>query len=907
MLNSIAKLMFGSANARVLAKFQKTVAQINALESEYEALSAIELKEKTDSFRALLQQGKKEDDLLPQAFAAVREAAKRSIGLRIYDVQLIAGITLHKGMIAEAKTGEGKTLTATLPIYLNALSGKGAHVITVNDYLAKRDAGEMSKVYETLGLSTGVITSDMGLPEDSDYALLEQARRQAYACDVTYATNNEIGFDFLRDNMKFSQAEMVQRGFHFGIVDEVDSILIDEARTPLIISGAAADSSQMYMALEAIMRDFPAHFYELDEKDRTVSLTEEGVQEVETRLVAAGLLTEGQSLFDADAVALLHYTNTALRAHTLFERDTAYIVRDGQVVLIDEFTGRAMTGRRLSDGLHQALEAKEGVAVRRENVTIASITFQNLFRGYTKLAGMTGTAATEAEEFSEIYGLDVLEIPTNVPVARVDKNDEVYRTAAEKYKAAIIAIKEAHEAGQPVLVGTVSIEKSEYVSSLLKKENIPHQVLNARFHAQEAQIIADAGRSGAVTIATNMAGRGTDIQLGGNLSQRLARELDGLSSKELEQKKQEIIAEHAANKQKALDAGGLLVIATERHESRRIDNQLRGRSGRQGDPGESRFYLCLEDDLLRIFGSERMDTMLKRFGLEEGEAIVHPWINKAVERAQAKVEARNFDIRKQLLKFDNVLNDQRKVMFRERLEVMQADDIKDKVKSMRSEALEDLVYRYIPEQSYPAQWDTEGLKQAIRENLQLDVPINTWAEEEGIAEDDILDRLSALVEQMMAQRSAELGPEVMRDAEKQVMLHVLDQHWREHLQNLIMLRDGIHLRGYGQRDPLSEYKREGFALFEAMLEKVRLSVTGLLLRLSVRKSEEMAQQEQMREQELAAAKLNQAEQQSTNKPITNKPEAKFDANDPKTWGKIGRNSPCPCGSGKKYKQCHGAL
>ena len=906
MFKSLVQSFLGSSNARYIKTLQKEVQRINALEPQVMALSDAELMAKSQEFRERLHKGESEDSILCEAFACVREASKRALGLRHYDVQLIAGIVLHRGIIAEAKTGEGKTLTATLPIYLNALSGKGAHVITVNDYLAKRDAMEMGEVYAKLGLTTGVITSDMGLSEDAGYDQLEQVRRDAYTCDVTYATNNEIGFDFLRDNMKQSKVDMVQRGFNFGIVDEVDSILIDEARTPLIISGPAADSSELYKTIDSLIRSLEAECYEIDEKDRSATLTETGVREVEKRMIAAGLLSEDASLFDAESITMLHHANTALRAHQLFKKDTAYIVRSGQVILIDEFTGRAMAGRRLSEGLHQALEAKEGVRVQRENVTIASITFQNLFRGYKKLAGMTGTAATEAQEFSEIYGLDVVEIPTNVPVQRMDKDDEVYRTMAEKYKAVVAAIEQAHKRGQPTLVGTVSIDKSEYVSALLKKRGIKHQVLNARYHEQEAQIIADAGVPGKVTIATNMAGRGTDIQLGGNLNRTLASVLEGLEGEKRNKREGEVRAEHVRLKKQALEAGGLLVIATERHESRRIDNQLRGRSGRQGDPGESRFYLCLEDDLLRIFGSERMDGMLTRLGLKEDEAIIHPWINKAVEKAQTKVEGRNFDIRKQLLKFDNVMNDQRKVVFQQRLDIMDAEDVRDIIASMRGEALEDLVYKYIPEGSYPAQWDAQGLQDAIREGLRLDVPIEAWAQEEGIAEDDILDRLTETIEKVMAQRAVELGPEAMRSAEKQVLLHIFDQRWRDHLQRLIQLRDGIHLRGYGQRDPLAEYKRESFGLFENMMECIRFDVTAMLLRLSVRQTGQMEAEEQARSEKFAQAERDKSGKKASL--LSNKPAANgIDPNDPETWGKVGRNSPCPCGSGNKFKHCHGRL
>ncbi len=899
MLQSLIRRVVGSANDRYLKKLQKDVVAINALEPEMEALSDEELKAKTVEFRARLENGEDLDDLLQEAFAVVREASKRTLGLRHYDVQLVAGIVLHQGMIAEAKTGEGKTLTATLPIYLNALTGDGAHVVTVNDYLAQRDAEEMGKVYGFLGMTTGCISQGMGLPEDAPYEQVKAARRAAYACDVTYGTNNEIGFDFLRDNMEHRKADMVQRGFHYGIVDEVDSILIDEARTPLIISGPSDDSGTLYQAVDSMMKGLKPEHYEKDEKQRTVIFTDEGLEFVEAQMYEQGLLEEGQSLFDAAAITMLHHANSALRAHAMLEKDVHYMVRKNEVVLIDEFTGRAMSGRRLSEGLHQALEAKEGVTVQRENITVASITFQNLFRSYDVLAGMTGTAATEADEFLDIYGLDVVEIPTNEPVARLDQDDEVYRTFEEKVAAIINKIEECHAKNQPVLVGTVSIEKSELFAERLKKRGIPHKVLNARYHEQEAQIVADAGRPGAVTIATNMAGRGTDIQLGGNLDLRLRQGLEGVEDEAERQRITDSIkAEIAEAKQIVKDAGGLFVLGTERHESRRIDNQLRGRSGRQGDPGESRFYLCLTDDLMRIFGSERLDGMLKRLGLEEGEAIVHPWINKAVEKAQKKVEERNFEIRKHVVKFDNVMNDQRKVVFEQRLDIMDAEEVVDTVREMREQAITSLVQAYIPPGSYPDQWDAPGLRQALIDKLRIELPVDEWVKEEGVADEELIKRIEDIFNRVMAEKAVAIGPETMRYVEKSLLLQLFDQNWREHLQKLIQLRDGVGLRAYGQRNPLDEYKREAFGLFEEMLTNLRFTVTAYLLNVQVQTAEQQAAAERAREQAPADSEQVAGEAQTGDA---------AQADGAEDWGKVPRNAPCPCGSGKKFKHCHGAL
>jgi len=903
MIGVIARRVFGSANDRYLKRLQPFVDAINALEPEIEKLSDDELRARTLQFRNELGEGRTLDDLLIPAFATVREAAKRTLGQRHFDVQLMGGVVLHRGQIAEMKTGEGKTLVSTLAVYLNALEGKGVHVVTVNDYLAHRDAEWMGQIYRFLGLSVGCIIHDMS----------DEQRRQAYACDVTYGTNNELGFDYLRDNMKFRLDQMAQRPFNFAIVDEVDSILVDEARTPLIISGPAEDSSEAYRNVDKLIPKLADDDYEKDEKVRAVTLTDKGAETMEQLLAEAGLLTSG-SLYDIQNVALVHHANQALRAHKLFRRDVDYIVKDGKIVIIDEFTGRAMEGRRYSDGLHQALEAKEKVEVQTENQTLASITFQNYFRLYPKLAGMTGTAMTEAAEFAEIYKLEVIEIPTNVPCIRIDHDDEVYRSAREKHDAILDLIADCHARKQPMLVGTVSIEKSETLSELLKKRKIPHHVLNARYHEQEAYIIAQAGMPGAVTIATNMAGRGTDIQLGGNFDMRVKQEL-GAVTDEAEHKKRAaaIAAEIAAAKEVAVKAGGLFVLGTERHESRRIDNQLRGRSGRQGDPGASRFYLSLEDDLMRIFGSERMDSMLQKLGIKEGEAIIHPWINKALEKAQQKVEARNFEIRKTLLKFDDVMNDQRKVIYEQRKEIMSADDVSDTAVDMRHSVISELVDRCIPEKAYPEQWDVHALHEEALRVFGLDLPIVEWAKEEGIADQEIRSRVIDAADRKMAEKAANYGPEIMRMAEKSLLLQLLDQAWKDHLLSLDHLRQGINLRAYGQRDPLNEYKREAFNMFETMLARLRETVTAVLCHLEIRVG---AQEEAIPERapplmqevhEDVAARATGTDGPPPRTPAGRMTRLPFSAADPATWGKIQRNAPCPCGSGKKYKHCHGAV
>ncbi|MGF1631675.1 MAG: preprotein translocase subunit SecA [Kiloniellaceae bacterium] len=911
MFGVLAKRLFGSANDRFLKGLNSTVAAINALEPNLQDLSDEALRARTAELRGRLAQGESLDDILPDAFATVREAAKRSLGQRHYDVQMVGGMVLHQGKIAEMKTGEGKTLVATLAVYLNALSGKGVHVVTVNDYLARRDAAWMGQIYRFLGLKVGCIVH--GLSEDE--------RRAAYAADVTYGTNNEFGFDYLRDNMKFRLEDMVQREFNFAIVDEVDSILIDEARTPLIISGPAEDSSASYVAVNKLMPQLTAEDYEKDEKARSVTFTESGAEHMEALLREAGLIEEG-GLFDINNVSLLHHSNQALRAHMLFSRDTDYIVKDDKVVIIDEFTGRMMEGRRYSEGLHQALEAKEGVTIQQENQTLASITFQNYFRLYPKLAGMTGTAMTEAGEFLETYNLEVIEIPTNVPTVRKDFDDEVYRTAKEKYQAVLEQVRDCQQRGQPILVGTVSIEKSEMLAAALKQQGIKHQVLNARFHEQEAFIIAQAGVPGAVTIATNMAGRGTDIQLGGNLEMRTAREAAEIQDEAARARKiAEIEAEIAAARQQALEAGGLFVIGSERHESRRIDNQLRGRSGRQGDPGASKFFLSLEDDLMRIFGSERMDSMLQKLGLQEGEAIVHPWVNKALEKAQQKVEARHFEGRKYLLKYDDVMNDQRKVIFEQRKDLMRAVDVQETITEMRADVIDSLVSRFIPASAYSEQWQVGSLHEEVLRLFSLDLPVRDWAKEEGIADQEIKDRIATAVKQRMAAKTANFGPEVMRGLEKQILLLVLDRQWKDHLLSLDHLRQGVQLRAYGQRDPLIEYKREAFDLFESMLAAVREETISLLSRIELRPSQSEVNvprpQQEMHEgrQDVAMAGAGAAadaprpaEARSAPQPAASRAAvAEIDPADPATWGKVSRNAACPCGSGKKYKHCHGKL
>ena len=887
MLSALAKTLFGSENDRVLKKMQASVDAINALEPELEKLSDEELVARTPWLQERIQNGETLDDLLVDAFATVREGSKRTLGQRHFDVQLLGGIVLHEGKIAEMKTGEGKTLVATLAVYLNALKGRGVHVVTVNDYLAQRDSAWMGAIYEFLGLSVGVIVQ----------GLSDEERQMAYQSDVTYGTNNEFGFDYLRDNMKFRLEDMCQRDFEFAIVDEVDSILIDEARTPLIISGPAEDSSELYRNVNELIPELLDADYEKDEKQRTVMLTEAGTEKIE-QLLQEKELVSGEGMYDSQNISVVHHVNQALRAHKLFTRDVDYMVRNDMVVIIDEFTGRAMEGRRYSDGLHQALEAKEFVTVQNENQTLASITFQNYFRLFPKLAGMTGTAMTEASEFAEIYALDVVEIPTNTDVNRQDEDDEVYRTENEKWSAIIDLIEDCRKRGQPALVGTVSIEKSEILSNLLKKKRIEHQVLNARFHEQEAQIIAQAGAPGAVTIATNMAGRGTDIQLGGHAEMRIANETDGNDTA----RENEIRSEVVEEKNKVIGANGLYVIGTERHESRRIDNQLRGRSGRQGDPGASKFFLSLEDDLMRIFGSERMDGMLKKLGLEEGEAIIHPWINKALEKAQQKVEARNFDIRKQLLKYDDVMNDQRKVIYEQRREIMNAEDVNATVTDMRHEVIESLVNKTIPAGTYHEQWDLDTLAAEVAGTLNLDEDIKQWADEEGVADQEILERLLEASNRRLAEKAANYGSELFRMAEKSILLQVIDQQWKEHLLALDHLRQGINLRAYAQRDPLNEYKREAFNLFDEMLESVRHTITGALSNLEIQLDNEEMSSQQNSSEDYQAREVSKGP-----KRLLNTTSQGIDPDDPSTWGKVPRNAPCPCGSGRKYKHCHGKL
>ncbi|WP_421882728.1 preprotein translocase subunit SecA [Pacificispira sp.] len=923
MLGGLLKNVFGSANDRIVKQMRKRAEKIGAMEPELEALDDAALKAKTAEFQKRLAEGESEDDILEEAFAVVREASKRVLGMRHFDVQLVGGMVLHQGKIAEMKTGEGKTLVATLAVYLNALSGKGVHVVTVNDYLARRDAGWMGRIYEFLGLSVGVVVPGLD----------EVGRQAAYRCDITYATNNELGFDYLRDNLKFRLDQMAQREPHFAIVDEVDSILIDEARTPLIISGPTDDSSELYMTVDALIPLLTEEDFEKDEKQRAVTLTEIGQERIEELLrEKTSLLGEG-GLYDVQNVTVVHHVNQALRAHKLFTRDVDYIVKDNKVVIIDEFTGRMMEGRRYSEGLHQALEAKEKVAIQMENQTLASITFQNYFRMYEKLAGMTGTAMTEAGEFAEIYGLEVVDIPTNKPMQRIDNDDEVYRTSAERDAAVVQQILECNKKGQPVLVGTVSIEKSEQLAGELKKKGIRHQILNARQHEREAYIIGEAGVPGAVTIATNMAGRGTDIQLGGNLELRLERELAEIEDESLRAQKQAQIKDEIETRRKeVLAAGGLFVLGTERHESRRIDNQLRGRSGRQGDPGESKFFVSLEDDLMRIFGSERMDGVLRRLGLEEGEAIVHPWVNKALEKAQSKVEARNFEIRKQLLKFDNVMNDQRKVVFEQRKELMGDDDVSETIKDMRAETVDEIVDRCIPEKALPEEWALDSLHEECLRVFGLDLPIQEWAKEEGVGHTEFRDRIGDAIDRKMAEKASRYGANIMRIAERSLLLQLLDNAWKDHLLQLDHLRQGIGLRAFAQRDPLNEYKTEAFALFESLLTGLRSQVTQVLSHVELRTDAEenlarrqapTAQQElrPAAEDDIADASGGSAREPAAQTSAGTQPVSddtpppgfvKHEATgrwlhpgDPSTWGKVPRNAPCPCMSGKKYKHCHG--
>jgi preprotein translocase subunit SecA len=899
-ISALAKQFFGSANERKIKPLWATVAKINALEPRFQAMSDDALKAMTPAFRERLAGGETLDDLLPEAFAVVREAAKRTLGQRHFDVQLIGGMILHDGHIAEMRTGEGKTLVATLATYLNALAGNGVHVVTVNDYLAKRDSEWMGQIYRFLGLSVGCIV----------HGLNDEERREAYAADITYGTNNEFGFDYLRDNMKYALNAMTQRGHAYAIVDEVDSILIDEARTPLIISGPTEDLTEMYRAVDVLMTSLVAGDYDLDEKSKQVTLTETGAEHMVQLLKGAGLLEHGD-LYDTENISVVHHVNQALKAHKLFQRDRDYIVKNDQVIIIDEFTGRMMEGRRYSEGLHQALEAKEQVKVQPENVTLASITFQNYFRLYEKLAGMTGTAMTEAAEFMDIYKLDVRDIPTNVPVARIDSDDEVYRTADEKNDAIVKLVETCRAKGQPVLVGTTSIEKSEQLSELMKKRKIPHHVLNARYHEQEAFIVAQAGVPGAVTIATNMAGRGTDIQLGGNADMRIGHELAAVTdAAEREIKIQAIRDEVAVNKQKALAAGGLYVIGTERHESRRIDNQLRGRSGRQGDPGASKFFLSLQDDLMRIFGSERMDAILTRLGLEPGEAITHPWVNKALEKAQQKVEARNFEIRKNILKYDDVLNDQRKVIFDQRKEIMNSDDVSDQIADFREEVVESLVARHIPEKAYAEQWDAAGLHDEVAKIFGVELPVLDWTKEEGIADEEVRERILKAVEARSAERAANFGIEVTRYVEKAILLQTLDTNWREHIVNLDHLRQYVGLRGYGQRDPLNEYKSEAFELFEALLAKLRTDVVEQLMHVQIQTGEpppELAPRPLPAMHASHIDPLTGEDEMASAARFRQDPALMVDPNNPETWSKVQRNAPCPCGSGRKYKHCHGAL
>ena len=865
MFSKITSKFFGSSNDRQIKKYKPTIDTINKLEKKFESLSDIDLKHKTTEFKERISNDENLLTILPEAFATVREAAKRTLNQRHFDVQLMGGLVLHEGKIAEMKTGEGKTLVATLACYLNALEAKGVHVVTVNDYLAKRDSEWMGQIYKFLGISVGCIISDM---DDND-------RRAAYNCDITYGTNNEFGFDYLRDNMKYNLEEMVQRPFNFAIVDEVDSILIDEARTPLVISGSAEDSSVLYKSINKLIPLLKENDYELDEKQRTCNLTDQGINNIENALISEKIMEDG-SLFDVKNVSLMHHINQALRAHKLFKKNTHYMVKNNNVIIIDEFTGRAMEGRRFGEGQHQAIEAKENVNVQPESQTLASVTFQNYFRMYPKLSGMTGTALTEEGEFSEIYNLSVIEIPTNLKVARIDNNDEIYKTNEERDEAVIKLIENCQKNNQPVLVGTVSIEKSEILSKLLNAKNIKHEVLNAKFHEQEAQIIGYAGVPGAVTIATNMAGRGTDIQLGGNLEIRKNNEIGDSdhNDKNFDKLKTDI----EEKKRVALDAGGLFVIGTERHESRRIDNQLRGRTGRQGDPGGSKFLLSLQDDLMRIFGSERLENMLGKLGLEKGEAIVHPWINKAVEKAQSKVEAHNFEIRKQLLKFDDVMNDQRKVIFDQRKEIMKSNDISEMIRDMRHQVIETIVYNSIPEQSYHDEWDVKTLVEDAKNHLGFEATINDWVKEDGIIEQEIINRLIEGSDNFMAERAVKFGVEIFRQAEKTLLLQVLDQGWKDHLLVLDQLRQSIGLRAYGQKDPLNEYKRESFELFEDMLDKLRKTITSILSNIQI-------EMEKVSEQENSRVSKN------------------LDSGK-----KIQRNAICPlCDSGKKYKHCCGRL
>jgi preprotein translocase subunit SecA len=911
MLGGIAKAIFGSSNDRYVKSLGSIVQKINDFEPTISAMSDEELSNQTVIFRARLAEGEKLDNLLPEAFATVREAASRTLGQRHYDTQLIGGIVLHRGEIAEMRTGEGKTLVATLACYLNALPGDGAHVVTVNDYLAARDAGWMGRVYRFLGLTVGVVVPDIS----------EEQRRAAYAADITYGTNNEFGFDYLRDNMKYDRGQMVQRPFNFGIVDEVDSILIDEARTPLIISGPTDDKSELYMLVDAVVKQFTADDYEKDEKQKSIILTEDGTEKAERMLEDAGLL-EGDNLYDIENTQVVHHLNQSLRANVMFRRDTDYIEKDGKIVIIDEFTGRMMDGRRWSDGLHQAVEAKEGVAIEPENQTMASITFQNFFRMYPKLSGMTGTAATEAAEFFDIYKMNVVTIPTNVPVQRIDEEDEFYKNTTDKFAAIAKSIAEKAKIGQPVLVGTVSIEKSELLSEYLTAEGVKHEVLNARFHEREAHIVAQAGSLGAVTIATNMAGRGTDIQLGGNVEFRVGDELSEMpEGPEREAAIAKIKAEVADDKAKVLAAGGLFVLGTERHESRRIDNQLRGRSGRQGDPGLSRFYLSLDDDLLRIFGPDTMFSKMMNNNIPDGEAIGSKWLSKAIETAQRKVEARNYDVRKQVVEYDDVMNDQRKVIYEQRADIMDADTVDDVVVDMRAETVNNIVADACPPDSYPEQWDVESMQSRTGEILGLELPIAEWVAEEGIDAEKMELRIQEAADASIAVKSAELDAETWISVEKSIMLQNLDHHWKEHLATLDALRQVIHLRAYAQKTPINEYKREAFVLFERMLEAIREDVTKVLAhaQFGFNPPTDLPQMPDIFTTHIDALSGDDdsADRDAGYGFITTRlpplqmaqpdPEEMMDL-DPSEWeGRVSRNAPCPCGSGQKYKHCHGAL
>ncbi len=888
MLTDIARKIFGSANDRFVKKQYKTVEKINALEEVFSKLSDEELKNKTLEFRSRLKDGETLDDILPEAFATVREAAKRTLGQRHYDVQLIGGIVLHKGMISEMKTGEGKTLVATLAAYLNAIEQKGVHIVTVNDYLAKRDAEWMGQVYRFLGLTVDYIVHEKD----------DVQRKEAYNADITYATNNELGFDYLRDNMKFSLEERVQRDFNFAIVDEVDSILIDEARTPLIISGAAEDSSEKYILVNNVIKDINRADYEKDEKAKNVTLTEVGMEHVEKLLKDAGLIKEG-GLYDIKNVPLVNHVNQALRANVMFTKDVDYLVRDNQVLIIDEFTGRIMEGRRYSDGLHQALEAKEHVEIQSENQTLASITFQNYFRIYPKLAGMTGTAMTEEAEFCDIYNLSCVEIPTNRPILRMDEHDCIYRTEKEKYKAILDTIKECNAKGQPVLVGTTSVEKSEIIATLLKQQtNISFEVLNAKHHEREAAIVAEAGRFGAVTIATNMAGRGTDIQLGGNPDLTLKKRLTGTETEEeIAKIKEEVNSEIAENKAKVLSAGGLYILGTERHESRRIDNQLRGRSGRQGDPGHSKFFLSLEDDLMRIFGSERMSDVLQKLGLPEGEALVHPFISKALEKAQQKVEERNFDIRKSLLKYDDVMNEQRKVIYEQRKEIMSTNDLSETIIDMRHDYIGALASKSISIGTPVEEWDIIRLKQDLFSLTGINLPIENWIERPEINSEELFEQIVNEVDKQISERNAKISETTIRLVEKSVVLQILDQLWKEHIATLDLMRYTIVLRAYGQKDPLNEYKKEAFNMFSEMLDLLKEKITTIVCHMVIKENSDQEMKEEERRKQNQKLTTNKDEESNNTQNITNIGE----------WNNTPRNAPCPCGSGKKYKHCHGKV